>query len=109
MEGKNSEKTVSEYRIQEILMKDYKEDMEALPKEKKEAILDIFTNHNQLKCKTEFDDIKNQLHDACQSGDLHYIKTLLGKTIENDSKDMTFKIVESNKTAALIKANKDLY
>lgn len=108
MEGDNTQKSTSAQRIFETLMHTYEHDMEDLPNEKKEEILDIFKNHSQLNQETEFNEIKNQLHESIKKGDLEYIKILLGKKIINDTKDMAFRIDETNKTASLIKASQNL-
>ena len=68
MDGKNTQKSVSVF---EIPIKEYKIYMaKDSSKEKKNEILDLFTNHNQLKSEAEFEEIQFKLHYACQEGDL---------------------------------------
>ena len=108
MEGDNTQKSTSEQRIFETMMHTFEHDMEDLPNEKKEEILNIFKNHSQLNQETEFNEIKNRLHETIKKGDTEYIKILLGKKIINDTKDMEFRIDEPNKTASLIKVSQNL-
>ena len=104
MEGVNTQKSISNSNIFEIPVKDYEKDMESESlKEKKEVILDLFRNNNQLKSRYEFSDIKNFLHDACRKGDLAQIKILLCETIV--SENLVFKIDKTNKTASLFEVN----
>ena len=48
------------------------------------------------------------LHEACKEGDIELIKIYLSEKIENDSKDLTFKIDKTNKTASLFNANDNI-
>ncbi|KAK8865144.1 hypothetical protein M9Y10_010678 [Tritrichomonas musculus] len=79
-----------------------------LTKEKKNEILDLFSNSNNLLSEEEFKEIKYKLHNACQDGDLELIKILLSETIQDDSKDLTFKIDKTNQTASLFKVKVDV-
>ena len=64
MEVKNTQKTTSVF---EIPIKDYEIDMEKdSSKEKKNEILDLLKNHNQLRSEIK-------LHYACEEGDLDLI------------------------------------
>ena len=45
------------------------------------------------------------MYDAISRCDLDLIKIYLSETVENDSKDMSFKIDETNKTASLFQTN----
>lgn len=93
MEGEN--KPEAKFPIEEYVI-----DMETyLTKEKKNEILDLFSNSNNLLSEEEFKEIKYKLHNACQDGDLELIKILLSETIQDDSKDLTFKIDKTNHTS----------
>ena len=106
MEGKNTQKSIPVF---EIPIKDYETDMEKeSSKEKKNEILDLLKNHNQLKSESEFNEIKSRLHHACQKGDLDHIKILLSETIKNSTKDLTYKIDKTTHTASLFKVDQNL-
>ena len=88
----------------EIPIKWYEEDIDkGSAKEMKKEILDLFANYNQLHSKDEYNEIEFFLHQFCKTGNLELIKICLSKTIVNESKDMVFKINETNKTASLYK------
>ena len=72
-------------------------------KEKKKEILNLLTTHNKLRSKDEFYEIKDNLYEACENGDLEMIKILLSEKIENSSRTLKFKIDETNQTASLFK------
>ena len=106
MEVKNTQKSTSVF---EIPIKDYENDMEKdSSKEKKNEILDLFKNHNQIKSESEYDEIITNLHRACEEGDLDIIKILLCETAQNATNYLTFKIDKTNHTASLIKINPNL-
>ncbi|KAK8834969.1 hypothetical protein M9Y10_018671 [Tritrichomonas musculus] len=105
MEGKSIQKP----KLVQIPICKYKKDIEAgSAKEKKNDILDLFSNSNNLCSEEEFKEIKYKLHNACSEGDLDLIKIYLSETIENESKDFTFKIDRKNQTASLFKVNCDI-
>ena len=109
MEGTNTQKSVLDCNLFEILVKKYENYIEInSSKEKKEIILDLFENHNHLKTQEEFDEIQLLLQYACRKSYYDLIKILLSETIENDSNSMVFKIDETNKTASLFKVNQKL-
>ncbi|KAK8870615.1 hypothetical protein M9Y10_008502 [Tritrichomonas musculus] len=98
------QKTVLNYVKYEIPIEDFESDMNTeSSKDKKERILDLFRNHNELKSEEEYSDIESHLHYACREGDLELIKILLSETIEDDSKYFLIKIDEINKTASFLK------
>ncbi|KAK8883956.1 hypothetical protein M9Y10_043058 [Tritrichomonas musculus] len=86
-----------------IPIKKYDKDFDTeLGKEKKQEILTLFTNSNNLHSEEELQNIEYNLHQACKAGDVELVKNLLSETIENDSK-FTFKINKTNQTASLFK------
>ena len=72
-----------------------------LSEEKKQEILDIFSKSNYICSEKEYNEIKDKLYLLIRQGDAELIKILLGKTIEDEAKDMSFKIDKVNKTASL--------
>ena len=76
-----------------------------LSKEKKQEILDLLTNYNNLSSESDFGEIREILHEACKEGDVELIKIYLNETITNDSKEITFKIDKTNQTASLFKVS----
>ena len=89
-----------------IPIKKYEKDLDAyLSKAKKQEILDIFSNHNNLCPEEEFNEIEYKLHEAYKLGDTDLIKIYLSEKIQNDSKDKIFKIDKTAKTASLFKAS----
>ena len=72
---------------------------------KKQEILDLFTNFNNICSEEELQKIEYSLHKAIRRGDVEFIKILLSETIENDS--FLFKIDRTNQTASLfnVKSN----
>ena len=95
------EKTVFDSTIYEIPIEKFETDMNSeLSKNKKEKILDLFRNHNELKSEDEYKRTECWLHNVCEAGDHELIKILLSETIEDDSKNYLFKIDKTNKTAS---------
>lgn len=104
MEGKNKQELTLKSKMIEIPIIEYEEDMETeSAREKKKEILDLFQNYNNLRSEEELKEVENMLHRAVKIGDLELIKIYLSETIENDSKDLIFKIDRTNKTASLFK------
>ena len=102
------EKNKQQCNFFKIPIEKYEKDMEIdSVKEKKKEILDLFSNFNNLRSEEEFKEIEYRLHNACQDGDLELIKILLSETIQNDSKDLTFKIDKTKQTASLFKVKAD--
>ena len=71
-------------------------------------ILELFTNSNKLRTEDEFRKIEFKLHAACQEGDIELIKILLSETIENETKELSFKINKTNQTASLFDSNPEI-
>ena len=93
----------------EIPIKKYEEDIDAnVSNEKKQEILELFTNSNKLRSKEEFDEIGDKLGEACKNGDIELIKIYLSETIRSCSKDLMFKIDETAKTASLFKVSPNI-
>ena len=89
-----------------IQIEEYEKDLNReASRGKKEEIIELLKNHNQISSLQELNEIKDFLHDACQIGDLELIEIYLSETIENESKDLTFKINKTKKTASLFKIN----
>ena len=103
MERKHVARSTPESELFKIPIEKYKECI--MTEEKKKEILDIFMHSNNLRSKKEYKEIKRELHRACVKGDVELIKIYLGETIEDESKEMRFKIDKTNKTASLIKVN----
>ena len=92
-----------------IPIEEFEEDIDLeLPREKKKDILDLFTNSNKICSKDEFKKISYKLHAACRDCNLELIKILLGKTIKNESLDLSFKIDETSQTASLFNSNENV-
>ena len=72
---------------------------------KKNEIIDLLTNHNHLRSEEEYNQIDTKLLTACRKGDIELIKICLSETVHNDSKDLTFKIDKTNKTASLFQVS----
>ncbi|KAK8834051.1 hypothetical protein M9Y10_031528 [Tritrichomonas musculus] len=103
------QKKVFDCTIFEIPIENFEADMNTeSSKDKKERILDIFRNHNELNSEEEYQKIEYQLHYACQVGDLELIKILLSETIEDDSENYLIKIDKTNKTASFYGFNQQL-
>ena len=77
-------------------------------RDKKEEIRELLTNHNQLQSQQEFDEVQNTLYEACKKGDIELIKICISETIENETKDLKFKINKTNKTASLFQPSKKI-
>ena len=106
MEGKLTQKSTLEQEMVRILNEEFDKDMETdSALEKKKEILDLFTNYNKLVSEQEFDQVISKLHMACRDCDLELIKICLSETIEDESKNLTFKIDKTNKTASLFNVN----
>ena len=106
MKGENAQSSTLESKKFKIPVDQYKKDIDSLlSKEKKEKILDLLTNSNQLHSEDEFKEISYKLHDACKLGDIDLIQIYLSETIVNHTKDLTFKIDRRKKTASLFKIN----
>ena len=106
MKGESTQNSILELKMFEIPVDQYKEDIDSLlSKEKKDEILDLFTNSNQLRSEEEFREIEDNLHDACRIGDIDLIQIYLSETIKNPTKDLTFKIDRTKKTASLFKVS----
>ena len=98
-----------ETRLIQIPIDKYTEDIDTeLGEEKKNKILDLLLNSNNLRSEEEFEEIEENLYVACQKGDLELIKIYLSESIQNDSKTITFKIDKTNQTASLFKVSNDL-
>ena len=96
------EEQTQKSKLFQILINLYKEDLETKEaKDKKEEILDLFSNSNNFRSEEEIEEIEQKLHYACQRGDIELIKICLSETIEIDSKRLTFKIDKTNQTASL--------
>ena len=72
---------------------------------KKNEIIDLLTNHNHLRSEEEYNQIDTKLLTACREGNIELIKICLSETVHNDSKDLTFKIDKTNKTASLFQVS----
>ena len=100
---------VKNKKVIQIPIANYEEDMNTeSSKEKKNEILDLFQNYNNLHAEQELKEVENKLHDACKEGDLELIQIYLNEQIENESKDLIFKIDKTKKTASLFKVNNDI-
>lgn len=103
---KNSPKSVLKLEVFKIPIIKYEKNMHTRSaKEKKNEILELFSNYNHLHSKEEYKEVKNILHEACQEGDLELIKIFLSETITNESNLLSFKIDKTNWTASLFKVN----
>ena len=78
---------------------------QSFPKIKKNEILDLLTNANQLFYIDDFEEIEYKLHEACKNGDIELIKIYLSPYIQNETKDMRFKIDKTSKTASLLEVD----
>ena len=58
--------------------------------------------------KKRFDEIEYRLRESCQKGDFESIKFNLSEKVQNESKELTFKIDKTNKTALLFQVNKQI-
>ena len=104
MKGKNPQRFALESNIFEIPADYYEKYMNLeLSKEKRDKILNLFTNYNQLHSEEELILIKEQLNEACKECDLESIKILLSETITNEANDLVFKIDKISETASLFK------
>ena len=109
MEGKNTQELTLEGGMIKIPIDKYEEDMDTeSAKEKKQEILDLLQNYNNLRSEEEFEEVENKIHRACKEGDVELIKIYLGEKIENESKDLIFKIDKTNQTASLFKVNNNI-
>lgn len=94
----NGNKAETEHNIIQIFIEKYEKDFETkLEKEKKKEIIDLLTNSNNLLSGHKFE--------GYQETNLELIKIYLSETINNDSKDLQFKINKTNLTASLFKVN----
>ena len=76
-----------------IPIEKFKNDMQTKSaKEKKDEILNLFTNHNNLHSEKEFNDVQDILHKVCQEGNLELIKIYLSETITDESNTLTKQI-----------------
>ena len=106
MEDKYIQQSIMELESYKIPINKYENDMvTGLAKKKRNEILDLLINHNNLHSKEEFDEIKRLLHISIQKCDLELIKIYLSERIENCSKSLVFKIDKINHTASLFKIN----
>lgn len=81
----------------DIPIENFEKDMNAeSAREKKNEILNLFTNFYNLCSEYDFNEIESKLHVACQKSDLELIKILLSETIINESKELKFKIKYQN-------------
>ncbi|KAK8843171.1 hypothetical protein M9Y10_025368 [Tritrichomonas musculus] len=91
-------------KIVKIHIEKYEEDLNIGPgKEKKNDIIDLFTNYNKIRSEEELYKIESSLHIACQKGDLELIKIYLSETITIN--DFIFKIDRENQTASFFYLN----
>ena len=106
MEDKKVQEPILDSKVFKIPIEEFENDLNtAMVKGKKNEILELFTNSNNLHTKEEFDEIKYNLHEACRKCDFDLIKIYLKETIKNESKTFTFKIDKTNHTASLLKIN----
>ena len=106
MRGENTQNSTLESKMFRIHVDQYKKDIDSLlSKEKKDKILELFTNSNQLYSEEEFNIIEYNLHNACREGDIDLIQIFLSETIENPIEGLTFKINRTNQTASLFKVS----
>ena len=107
---KMEEKLAHESKLIQIPIDKYEKDMDTeLGREKKEEILNIFTNSNNLRSKEEFfNDIKPKLHILCSKGEVEHIRILFNETIQDSSQKLKFKIDKTNRTASLFKVSDDV-
>ena len=81
-----SEKVLSKFSIENLIMErkaikipieKYEKDLETeFSKDKKNEILDLLTNANQLFYIDDFEEIEYKLHEACKNGDIELIQLI---------------------------------
>ncbi|KAK8895682.1 hypothetical protein M9Y10_013566 [Tritrichomonas musculus] len=104
MDSKHIEKSKLKSRLFQIPIEKFEEDMNTeSSKDKKIEIVDLFLNCNNLRSEEEFFDLESSIHEACRVGDLELLKIYLSETVENQSKDLLFKIDRPTRTASLFK------
>ena len=86
---------MEEQKIFRIPIEEYKD---VLKSEKRNEILELFKEHNKLRSKNEYKEIEYELRDLCRKGDLELIQIYLSESIEDESKQLIFKIDETTKT-----------
>lgn len=106
MKLKNTKKSASDSTMTRILIKEYEKIINTeFTEEKKNKILNLFTNYNNLRSIEELEEIRLHLYQACEDYDLELIKILLSEKITHSSEGFTFKVDKKNKTASLFRLN----
>ncbi|KAK8849998.1 hypothetical protein M9Y10_018592 [Tritrichomonas musculus] len=109
MEKKSDHKLVLESMIFKIPIKEFEKDIDSvISKEKKLEIIELLGKSNKILTEEEFEEIEEELHEACQKGDIGLIKIYLSKCVQNEKQELTFKINETTKTASLFKVNTNI-
>lgn len=112
MENQNTAKSIPNFVPYQIPIEDFQYEMpEKASKEKKNEILELLSNHNEINSSEEFENINYLMKRACRRGDVELLEIYLNKEIEIDSEigRLTFKINKANKTASLFKVLESRY
>ena len=95
-----------EKQVIDIPIDRYMKELDAeTSRKKKNDVIELLKNHNELVLRRELREIDYMLCKACKKGDLQLIQIYLSETIEDESNELDFKINKANKTASLFQIN----